>query len=394
MKVEYRRLIYTFIVYIILAFINHKLNSHETLLINKSSYIQDNIIGLFFISFIIYCIVYFINIILKNDAFNTDSTMSIWNQVNTNGSLFVILFLLYFKIMPFNVITFVLLLIIIIIYYPLIEYTNNYTLNKSYEPNLNDLIRAIDYTNNLHMINNTSVTHYIGLNKSDTSEIIINFKGTNINDSDDNISNTTINTMNYIKEYASNPNIINDLSSSVGIHSGYLKAYLSIKDKLYSECKKLLSKGANKIFISGYSLGGALSTICAFDFHANLNKLNITAQNINSVHIANPPIGNRNFVDLYNKYVINSVRLVHLNDPIPRITDWLYVHTKNEYLVVSSEYTYMAHMLSTYYNCVKRNNSLHNFISTELLIYSIITIFVIYNVRKYYIQDIVGTKHF
>jgi hypothetical protein len=394
MKVEYRKLIYTFIVYIILAFINYKLNSHKTLYINKSSYIQDYVIGIFFISFIIYCVVYFINIILKNDAFNLDSTMSIWNQINTNGSLFVILFLLYFKIMPFNVITIILLLIIIIIYYPLIEYINNYTLNESYRPNLDDLSRAISYTNNLYMVNNSSVTYYIGLNILDSSEIIINFKGTDVNEEDDSKSNTNINTMDYTKEYASDTNMINELSSPVGVHSGYLKSYLSIKDDLYNKCKELLNNGANKIFISGYSLGGAMSTVCTFDFHANLNKLNITANNINSVHLANPPVGNQDFVNLYNKYVINSVRLVHLNDPIPRLIDWIYVHTKNEYLVVSNKYVYSAHMLSTYNDCIIYNRSLYSYISNELLIYTIITLVVTYYIRKYYTKDIVGTRHF
>ena len=56
-------LINTFITYIILFYINHKFNTSETLFINKSSYIQDYAIGIFFVSFIIYCIVYFFNII-------------------------------------------------------------------------------------------------------------------------------------------------------------------------------------------------------------------------------------------------------------------------------------------------------------------------------------------
>ena len=394
MKVEYKKLAYTFVVYIILMFINYKINIHETLHINKSSYIQDYTIGLFFISFVIYCVVYFINIILKNDVFNSDSFMSIWNQINTNGSLFVILFMLYFKLMPLNVITVILLLLLIIIYYPIIEYTNNYILNKSYVPNLNDLLRAIYYSNNLYLKNTSSVSYYIGLNESDPSEIIINFKGTDVNDANDNMANININTANYTPNYASNPDIIKELNSSVGIHSGYLKSYLSVKDDLYNICKGLLNKGANKIFISGYSLGGALSTVCAFDFHANLNKLNITADNINSVHIASPPIGNRDFVNLYNKYVINSVRLVHLNDPIPRITDWIYEHTKNEYVVVSKNYSYSAHKIEVYEYCVNNNNNLFYYISHDILLYTLIIIYILYYVRKYYTQDILSTRHF
>lgn len=394
MSYREKNIIYTLVTYIILIYINYKFDTHETLFINKSSYIQDNVIGLFFLSFIIYSIVYFFNIILNNNNFNSDSFMSSWNQINTNGSLFIILVLLYFKIMPANIVTIILLLYIIIIYYPLIEYSNNYIYNELFTFNLNDLSRAINYSTAMENNNNVDVRYYIGLNQLDPSEIIINFKGTDIYNNNEVLSNLNIKTMEYKKEYASNPDIINDLSSSVGIHSGYFKAYLSVKDDIYNKCKELLNNGANKIFISGYSLGAGISTICTFDFHANLNKLNITADNINSVHIAGTAIGNHDFVSLYNKYVNNTVRLVHLNDPIPRITDWLYKHTKNEYLVISNIYSVSAHLLPTYDDCIKYNDNIYNYISGDLLIYTIIIGYITYSVRKYYTQDIIETRHF
>lgn len=393
MKTEYKKLIYTFVIYFTLAYINHRLNIHETLHINKSSHIQDNIIGLIIISLIIYCIVYVFNVIINNEKFNSDSIMSTWNQINTNGSLFIILFLLYFKVMPINTITFILLIIIISTYYPIIEYIYNTGLTNLYIPNYDNLYRAI-YYNNLYMKNDTSVSYYIGLNDSNPSEIIISFKGTDINDMNDNISNVSIITKQYIKDYASNPDFVTALSSPVGIHGGYLESYLSVKESIYNKCIELLNKGANKIFISGYSLGGALSTVCTFDFHANLSKLNITANDINSVHIGSPAVGNYDFIDLYDKHVINTVRLVHINDPIPRLTDWIYVHTKNEYTIYSNDYSYYAHMLPVYNKCVISNNNLYNYMTGDLLIYTIIIIYITYNVRLSYIQDIVSTRHF
>jgi hypothetical protein len=394
MKTEYQKLIYTFVIYFSLAFVNHRLNIHETLHINKSSHIQDNIIGLIIISLIIYCIVYAFNIMIKNDKFNSDSIMSTWNQINTNGSLFLILFLLYFKVMPFSTITFILLIIIISVYYPIIEYVYNTGLTNLYIPNFDDLSRAVYYSSNFYMKNNTSVSYYIGLNDSNPSEIIINFKGTDLNDNNDNLSNVNIITKQYIKDYSSDPNFVTELSSSVGIHGGYLESYLSVKENLYNKCTELLNNGANKIFISGYSLGGALSTVCTFDFHANLSKLNITANDINSVHIGSPAVGNYDFINLYNKYVINTVRLVHINDPIPRLTDWIYVHTKNEYTIYSNDYSYYAHTLPVYDKCILSTNNLYNYMTGDLLIYSIIIIYVTYNVRMSYIQDIVSTRHF
>jgi hypothetical protein len=328
---------------------------------------------------------------IENDDSNSDSFMSSWNQVNTNGSLFIILILLYFKIIPFKLITIALLFIIIVIYYPLIQYFNNYVFNDSYTPNLDDLSRALDYADDYNLYGNSKVRYTI---KLVGSEIVINFKGTDPNKTNELISNINIPTKKYLKDYAKNPDFIKDLSSPVGIHGGYLDLYLSIRYELYSKCNELLDNGAKKIFISGYSLGGGLSTICSFDFHANLNLLNITADDINSVHIAPPAVGNEDFVNLYNKYVINTVRLVHLNDPVPRITDWLYKHTKNEYLVVSNVYSLSAHLLPTYRECIKYNNNLYNYITKNLLIYTVIIIYILYNVRKYYTHNIVSSRHF
>jgi hypothetical protein len=98
---------------------------------------------------------------IENDDSNSDSFMSSWNQVNTNGSLFIILILLYFKIIPFKLITIALLFIIIVIYYPLIQYFNNYVFNDSYTPNLDDLSRALDYADDYNLYGNSKVRYTI-----------------------------------------------------------------------------------------------------------------------------------------------------------------------------------------------------------------------------------------
>jgi hypothetical protein len=322
--------------------------------------------------------------------------MSVWNQINTNGSLFVILGVIYFKVMPVKIITIILLFLLIIIYYPLNEYINNYILNENYKPNTNDLLKAINYTEqgNYFINDKSKIKYYIGLNESDSSEIIINFKGTDINEIEDIKSNIKLGITQYTTKYATNPDIIKELRNPIGIHVGYFNLYLSIREILYNKCKELLDNGAKKIFISGYSLGAGISTLCTFDFHINLNKLNITADNINSVHIAGPAVGDHNFVNLYNKYVINTVRLVHLNDPIPRISDWIYTQTKNEYIVFSKVYSIEAHSLTTYDDCIKHNNALYYYLSHNIIIYTVIFIFLIYNVRKYYTKNIISTRHF
>jgi len=210
MNIQDKQLLHTLSHFIILTFINYEFDISKTLLINKSSYIQDYIIGLLFLSFIIYCIIYYGNIILKND--NSNPYMSIWNQINVNGSLFIIVTALYFKIMPMKIITIILLLVILIIFYPLNEYVENYILNESFTPNMNDCLKAIDYSSrNVFDINDvTKIKYYIGLNELDPTEIIINFKGTNPNEEKNILSNLNINFTSYPKELITNSEIINN----------------------------------------------------------------------------------------------------------------------------------------------------------------------------------------
>jgi hypothetical protein len=331
--------------------------------------------------------------ILKND--NSNPYMSIWNQINVNGSLFIIVSALYFKIMPMKIITIILLLVILIVFYPLNEYVENYVLNETFTPNINDCLKAIEYSSRkVFDINDvTKIRYYIGLNELDPTEIIINFKGTDPSEEKNILSNLNIKFIYYPKELITNPDIINDSSNSFSIHTGYLDLYLSVRDIIYSRCNELLNNGAKKIFISGYSLGGGVSTICAFDFHSNLNKLNIVANNINSISIAAPPIGDLNFVNLYNKYVINSIRLTHINDPIPKMTSWYYKHTKNEYLLSSNVFSIDAHMLLAYNECIIKKITTMEYLPT-IFVYGIIIGYLMFIIRRFYTRNIINTRHF
>jgi len=378
-----KKLLYSLVNYIILLLVNYNIDIKMS---SDHLTIKDYIIGGFFLSFIIYCFAYFISLKLNNNNFTYNAFMSIWNQINTNGALFVIVSLLYFKVLPVKLLYVILFILIIIVYYPLTNYISNYILNESYNPNPQDILKAINYSENFNykLYDINKIKFHIGLNESDSSEIIIDFKGTDIKEIENTISNLSISIVAYKSEYASNPDMIKDLSTPVGVHFGYFQLYMSIRNVIYEKCKELLNNGATKIFISGYSLGAGLSTICTFDLHANLNNLAINANNINSVHLAGPSIGDRNFVKLYNKYVINTVRVVHINDPIPRVTEWLYEQTKNQYILYSNVFAFNAHMLTTYRSCVLDDQGILEYISKSLLIYSVVFAYLIFLTGKYY----------
>jgi len=377
--------------YSIIYFTNEYINNSATLTTSKHIKIEDNLLFIFIISFILFCGVYYYNILSHNPEMNTNSIITTWQQINYQGFLFISLFGLYIKLVPINIYSLLLYLTILTIYYPILEIINNYIYNSYYVPNNNDLFKAIDNCidvyNKSEIITDTNTGYNITLNKDDPSEIMITFRGTDIKNIKNNISNININPINYNIDLSGFKNLINSIGTSVGIHSGYYTMYTSVKDILYKKCNELIANGATKIFISGHSLGAGLSTICTFDFHANLDKLNIKPENINSVHIAGPPVGNRYFVNIYNKYVLNTVNLYHINDPVPKMTSWIYESTKNNYVLISNKFSFDAHMLEIYKDIIKsQENSYKEYIKYIYISIPII-ILLMYKLRVYYIKN-------
>lgn len=94
---------------------------------------------------------------------------------------------------------------------------------------------------------------------------------------------------------------------NVKVHGGYYEIYKSIRDELQSWWSKNKS-GKKALFITGHSLGGAISTLCAFDF----------AQNIGTkiVHYAmsSPRVGNVEFSELFDQVSPHSIRVYNTED--------------------------------------------------------------------------------
>jgi predicted lipase len=95
------------------------------------------------------------------------------------------------------------------------------------------------------------------------------------------------------------------------VHKGFYTQYNSIKNIITSYIVQNYTY--NNIVICGHSLGGALATICAFDLYDNIYNNNITC-----VTFGSPRVGDKNFVRLYNKYNINTHRIVISGDPVPK----------------------------------------------------------------------------
>ena len=89
-----------------------------------------------------------------------------------------------------------------------------------------------------------------------------------------------------------------------GVHRGFMQAYLSAQRDLLNLVFRM--KERRDVFVVGYSLGGALSTLCAADLAGMMDVTHISA--------GSPRVGNARFRNAYNTTVTRNVRMVHALD--------------------------------------------------------------------------------
>ena len=107
-------------------------------------------------------------------------------------------------------------------------------------------------------------------------------------------------------------------------HHGFLKLYRSLRDdalKALTEVDRIES-----LYITGHSLGGALSTLATTDVMAHRQFPSVQHYNF-----ASPRVGNRVFADAYNCNGARTFRVVNTSDLVPQTPSanlgrWNYKH--------------------------------------------------------------------
>lgn len=116
------------------------------------------------------------------------------------------------------------------------------------------------------------------------------------------------------------PDKINNTSDDDLVHKGFYNSYVNICQE------KILALLSNKnIIITGHSLGGALSTLCALDLFNRYEYASFTHYSF-----ASPRVGNDSFVTSYNN-TVNGLRINNTEDlipqfPIAKMGQWQYEH--------------------------------------------------------------------
>lgn len=102
------------------------------------------------------------------------------------------------------------------------------------------------------------------------------------------------------------------------VHEGFWKAYTSVRDFLL----QLAFQSREKLFCTGHSLGGAMTTLLSVDLQESLNKSCVT------YNLGSPRVGNEDFGKLFSTET-EIYRVTHWDDPVPhlpfRAMDFLHV---------------------------------------------------------------------
>ncbi|MEL6135893.1 MAG: lipase family protein [Cyanobacteria bacterium J06626_23] len=109
------------------------------------------------------------------------------------------------------------------------------------------------------------------------------------------------------------PNEYADPSRPVKMHSGFIKAYISVREQIHQQVQQ---SGITQWWITGHSLGGALAYLCGLDLQYNFD-LGVQVYTFGA-----PKVGNEAFVESYNRRVPNTWRVVHGWDIVSKLPRW------------------------------------------------------------------------
>lgn len=100
-------------------------------------------------------------------------------------------------------------------------------------------------------------------------------------------------------------------NKKVKVHYGFIQAYKSVRESVLQAAKNSAEK---RIVTTGHSLGGGLATLSALDL-----QYNIPAKEVACYTYGSPKVGNRHFVESYNRRVPQTFRFVNRFDVVPAL---------------------------------------------------------------------------
>ncbi|XP_068653939.1 uncharacterized protein [Aristolochia californica] len=117
-----------------------------------------------------------------------------------------------------------------------------------------------------------------------------------------------------------------DSTQEVQVHSGFLNAYDSVRNRIMSLLKSSIGFTEDAaatvpkwhVYVTGHSLGGALATLLALDLCSS-EMAKLGAISVSMYNFGSPRVGNRRFAEVYNEKVKHSWRVINHRDIIPTV---------------------------------------------------------------------------
>jgi len=221
------------------------------------------------------------------------------------------------------------MMIILILFFLMIQsiFANEYNemLAKT-ALNISQSTYCLDTTSNWECATCSSHNKYYSLIQKDSEQVILGY-----NTDYDIIFVSfrgSINIQNWIDNiHVSQIQPYDDINISV--EKGFYNLFTNLKTDVIKEINDISTEyKTNNLLITGHSLGGALSTLLAFE----LLYVENTDMNIKLITFGSPRVGNEYFVSTFNKLPIYSNRITHHYDMVPHIPQEFlkYVHISQE----------------------------------------------------------------
>ena len=158
--------------------------------------------------------------------------------------------------------------------------------------------------NELNMYDDKKILFGVIFSNDDIAYIA--FRGTNWYD-----NKSCINNLSFLQKFLSNSNknnqtkiYSNSNNIQAGIHSGFLKVYDIFRDELLDKIGEINPK---QIIVAGYSLGGAIATICGLE-------LKVSGYNVVVYNFSSPCVGDDVFCDLVTQSDLPLYRIMNTCD--------------------------------------------------------------------------------
>ena len=140
-------------------------------------------------------------------------------------------------------------------------------------------------------------------------------------------------------------------NTSIEVEKGFFTAYNFIKPQIIMNLDDLKNKyKTNQLFITGHSLGGALSTLLSYDIMTTYMEYDIK----HLLNFGSPRVGNREFAESFQTYNTPSYRITHYYDIVPHLPEEIF-----GYLHISNEIWY-DEQNNEYKECYDKNNEEDN----------------------------------